>query len=113
MGEGSDIKYANVLIDPTGAYFWKVGVRAITVYVNGQPRPVVLPATDSSGGGGTGTGGGGQGGFPATAVVDSGMPIILASVGIVNGIYGALGIGPASDGQCTPHLSSLTSRRLR
>lgn len=35
-----------------------------------------------------------------TAVVDSGMPIILASVEIANGIYGALGIGPASDGQC-------------
>ncbi|KAH8078426.1 hypothetical protein BXZ70DRAFT_1012766 [Cristinia sonorae] len=36
----------------------------------------------------------------ATAVVDSGMPIILASLDIANGTYGALGIGPASDRQC-------------
>lgn len=54
------------------------------------------------------------GGTP-TAVVDSGMPIILASTSIANGIYGALGVGPSSDGNCTcllnftPYSKSLTS----
>ena len=63
---------------------------AVTVYVNGQAKPVMLTSASTS------AGGSGK----STAVVDSGMPIILAAPDIANGIYGALGIGPANDGQC-------------
>jgi hypothetical protein len=37
--------------------------------------------------------------FPV-AVLDSGVPLIITTSEIANGIYGALGIGPAADGQC-------------
>ena len=39
-------------------------------------------------------------GSSATAIIDSGMPVILARQDIANGIYGALGVGPGNDGQC-------------
>lgn len=84
------MKYAELQSERGGDFFWKARVNAVTVYVNGEPRPVRLTSASVSGG-------------PAgrsTAVVDSGMPIILASPDIANGIYGALGIGPGGDGQC-------------
>jgi hypothetical protein len=37
--------------------------------------------------------------FPS-AVLDSGVPLILTTTAIANGIYGALGINPAQDGMC-------------
>ncbi|EMD30882.1 hypothetical protein CERSUDRAFT_120264 [Gelatoporia subvermispora B] len=92
----SQIQYAPLTPDSAGTLFWKTTVRAITVYVNGQAHPVQLPR---SVGGGT----------SPTAVLDSGVPVILATSQIANGIYGALGIGPASDGSyyvpCTTPLN--------
>jgi len=35
------------------------------------------------------------------AVLDSGVSLILTTSNIANGIYGAIGIGPASNGMCT------------
>jgi hypothetical protein len=71
----------------TGAVFWKTTIEEITVWVDGQPKPVTL---------GMGVGGG----FLPESVLDSGVPLILATSSIANGIYGALGIGPANDGRC-------------
>lgn len=83
----SKIKYSTLTTDSSGMLFWKVNVRAITIYVNGDPKPVGL--------------GRGVKGTPyPTAVLDSGIPLILTTSNIANGIYGALGIGPAADGQC-------------
>lgn len=83
----SKIKYSPLVADNSGTLFWKTEVVAITVYVNGTSRPVDL--------------GRGVGGTPTpTAVFDSGVPLILTTSNIANGIYGALDIGPASDGQC-------------
>ena len=85
--DASKVEYTSLVVEASGAYFWKTTVSAITVWVNGSPMPITLMSNE----------GGGQ---QVTAVVDSGMPIILTSVGIANGIYGALGVGPSSDGQC-------------
>ena len=86
----TQVKYAEIQSERTGDFFWKARVNAVTVYVGGEAKPVQVTAGSVSG-------------SPlgrATAVVDSGMPIILAAPEIANGIYGALGIGPGSDGQC-------------
>lgn len=81
----SKINYSTLVSESAGTLFWKTNVQAITVYVNGQARPVLL--TDSV----TGAA------FP-TALLDSGTPVIITTSSIANGIYGALGISPASDG---------------
>ena len=39
-------------------------------------------------------------GVKPNVMLDSGVPIIVATERIANAIYGALGIGPASDGNC-------------
>lgn len=83
----SKINYSTLVSQGVGILFWKTSVRAISVYVNGQARPVVL--TESV----TGAA------FP-TALLDSGVPFIITTSSIANGIYGALGISPASDGNC-------------
>lgn len=92
----SKIQYSTLVSQGVGILFWKTNVRAITVYVNGQARPVVL--TESV----TGAA------FP-TALLDSGVPSIVTTSSIANGIYGALGISPASDGNyyvpCTTPLN--------
>lgn len=92
----SKINYSTLVSQGVGILFWKTSVRAISVYVNGQARPVVL--TESV----TGAA------FP-TALLDSGVPFIITTSSIANGIYGALGISPASDGNyyvpCTTPLN--------
>lgn len=92
----SEIQYSTLVSQGVGILFWKTNVQAITVYVNGQARPVVL--TESV----TGAA------FP-TALLDSGVPFIVTTSSIANGIYGALGISPASDGNyyvpCTTPLN--------
>ncbi|KAG2123082.1 aspartic peptidase domain-containing protein [Suillus clintonianus] len=92
----SKINYSTLVSQGVGTLFWKTNLRAITVYVNGQARPVLL--TDSV----TGAA------FP-TALLDSGVPLIITTSSIANGIYGALGISPASDGNyyvpCTTPLN--------
>lgn len=71
-----------------GPYYWQTQLSAISVWVDGIEK-VINVGTSAF-----------MTGSPPTTVVDSGMPIILASAEIANGIYGALGIGPGSDGQC-------------
>jgi len=84
----SKINYSTLVSSSAGALYWKTNIRAVTVYVDGVACPVTL--TDSINGAA----------FP-TALLDSGVPLIITTSSIANGIYGALGIHPASDGQCT------------
>ena len=73
--------------DKPGILFWKVTVKAITVYVNSTRKPIQLSGSIT--------------GAPSPiAVLDSGVPLILTTTEIANGIYGAIGINPASDGMC-------------
>ncbi|KAI0689929.1 aspartic peptidase domain-containing protein [Cytidiella melzeri] len=71
----------------TGSYFWQAQLSAINVWVDGVQKPVDI-GTNAN-----------YPGIAPTAVIDSGMPIILTSRAIANAIYGAIGIGPGSDGQ--------------
>ncbi|KAF8265631.1 aspartic peptidase domain-containing protein [Lactarius quietus] len=92
----SKIQYTTLVSDKDGIMFWEVEVSAITVYVNGTAMPVQLGHSST--------------GNPLpVAVLDSGVPFILTSNQIANGIYGALGIGPAADGHyyvpCTTPLN--------
>ena len=93
------VEYAQIQATVAGPLFWEANVMDITVYVDGAPKSISIGASASTGG-------------TPTAVVDSGMPIILASEAIANGIYGAMGIGPSSDNQCELPSISLISVRL-
>ncbi|KAF5311220.1 hypothetical protein D9611_013048 [Ephemerocybe angulata] len=95
------VEYDSLVAERSGTLFWKTGVRAVTVYVQNdggvtEVREVTLPRAV------------GGGAFPS-AVVDSGVPVILARSQIANAIWGALGIGPAEDGMyyipCTTPLN--------
>lgn len=88
----SHVLYSNVVGDKPGTLFWKLSVKAITVYVNGTTKRVQLEGSDT-------------GASYPVAILDSGVSVILTTSDIANGIYGAIGIGPASDGMCTflPH----------
>ncbi|KAF8721826.1 hypothetical protein AX14_010160 [Amanita brunnescens Koide BX004] len=96
VSDPSAINYFPLVSDRVGIIYWKVTVHAITVYVDGVRKPVDIDASA----------GGEQ--YP-TAVLDSGIPVILTTPDIANGIYGALGIGPAADGNyyvpCTTPLN--------
>ncbi|EGO23361.1 hypothetical protein SERLADRAFT_356395 [Serpula lacrymans var. lacrymans S7.9] len=81
----SKILYSTLIADDVGILYWKTTLQAITVYVNSESKPVTLPLSISGNG------------FP-TALLDSGVPTIVTTSNIANGIYGALGIGVASDG---------------
>lgn len=83
----SKVHYSSLVSQGNGATFWKTSVTAITVYVDGEARDVAI--TPSS----TGSG------YP-TAVMDTGVPVILMTSTIANGIYGALDIHPAQDQNC-------------
>ena len=81
------IQYSTLVGDTKGALFWKTNLRAISVWVDGVERKIDLQPSVT--------------GNPfQEAVLDSGVPLILTTSMLANGIYGALGIGPASDGQC-------------
>ncbi|KAI0931005.1 hypothetical protein AcV7_005033 [Taiwanofungus camphoratus] len=80
------IRYSGLVTESAGTLFWQASVQAITVYVSGQPRPVQLGPSVT-------------GAMYPSAVLDSGTPVILTTPPIANGIYGALGISPSSDGQ--------------
>ncbi|RDB20409.1 Pepsin A [Hypsizygus marmoreus] len=86
VSDPSAIRYSTLVSERSGTLFWKVGVRAITVYVEGEARPIALGRSNS-------------GSVFPTAVLDSGVPLILTTQAVANGIYGAIGISPASDGQ--------------
>lgn len=83
----SQVRYSSLVGDQRGVLFWKVNVRAITVYVDGYPRAVSMGRSVS-------------GGVFPTATLDSGAPLILTTSTIANAIYGAIGINPANDGLC-------------
>ena len=82
----SQIRYSSLVSESVGTLYWKTTVRAITVYVNGKANPVALQSL--------------SGAPEPTALLDSGIPLIITTPALANGIYGALGIGPASDGNC-------------
>ncbi|KAL6300218.1 aspartic peptidase domain-containing protein [Sparassis latifolia] len=97
VSDPSKIIYAGLSsTDTTGPLFWKADVHAITVYVDGKAMPVTLGEPVN-------------GGQYTTAVLDSGTPVILMMPDIASGVYGAIGISPASDGQyyvpCTTPLN--------
>lgn len=81
------IEYDLIISDNPGDLFWKADLTAITVYKDGVAKSVTMPR--------------GVKGTPyPVAVLDSGVPYILTTSEIANGIYGALDIGPAADGHC-------------
>lgn len=83
----SKVHYSTLVSGKTGATFWKTSVTAITVYVDGEPKPVTISPSASGSA------------FP-TAVMDTGVPVILMTSTLANGIYGALDIHPAQDKNC-------------
>jgi len=86
-------------MDRQGTPFWELQVSAITLYVNGSRNSIKLDALRS-------------GNALPTAILDSGVPSILTTSSIANGIYGALGIGPASDGQCKSDVHYFRNHRF-
>lgn len=82
----SHIRYSSLVSESVGGPFWKTTVRAITVYIDGQAFPVALQSLSGT--------------SEPTALLDSGVPLIITTPALANGIYGALGIEPASDGNC-------------
>lgn len=66
--------------------FWNSVVSEIAVWVDGVKKTVDLSST--------------VGTALPSAVLDTGVPVILSTSAIANGIYGALNVGPGSDGQC-------------
>lgn len=80
------VRYLPLISERRGTHFWKVNVQSINVFVDGEDRAVDI-------------GNSVNGGVFPSAVLDSGVPVILTSSAIANGIYGAIGIGPANDGQ--------------
>ncbi|KAF7308960.1 Peptidase A1 domain-containing protein [Mycena kentingensis (nom. inval.)] len=69
---------------PDGPLFWKAAVHGITVYTESSRMEIPL------GRGASGTA------YPS-AVLDTGMPVILTTAVLANAIYGAIGVQPASD----------------
>ncbi|KAJ7359684.1 aspartic peptidase domain-containing protein [Mycena albidolilacea] len=65
---------------PLGPLFWKTAVRGITVYTNTSRMPIPL--------------GRGASGVYHSAVLDTGVPIILTTTDVANAIYGAIGVQP-------------------
>ncbi|GJJ06271.1 hypothetical protein Clacol_000462 [Clathrus columnatus] len=85
--DSSQIKYMDLIPSPIGDTYWRVSLDAITGWIDSIPYPVTLGASTTL----TNVDG-------PVAVIDTGGSIILATRAIANGIYGAWGIGPGSDG---------------
>jgi len=53
-----------------------------------------------------------SGAASSSAILDSGTPVIITTTAVANGIYGAIGISPSSDGMyyvpCTTPLNMTT-----
>ncbi|KAF7316131.1 Peptidase A1 domain-containing protein [Mycena indigotica] len=86
VSDPSKISY-EMLYGPTtnGPLFWKSGVHGITVYTSNSRTPITL-------------GRGVSGTVYPSAVLDTGMPVILTTTAIADAIYGALSIQRAQDG---------------
>lgn len=89
IGDGGNVQYSTVLdsltSDGVASLFWKSNIENITVWVDGQAKPIALQNSSSS--------------YPS-AILDTGVPVILATKVIADAIYGAIGVTPASDGNC-------------
>ncbi|KXN81933.1 Pepsin A [Leucoagaricus sp. SymC.cos] len=85
VNDPSQIHYSTVVSNTAGSLFWKASVRDITVWVDGQPRPVDIGRSNT-------------GAVFPSAVIDSGVPYIFTTSKVANAIYGALDVHPASDG---------------
>ncbi|KAF8059233.1 aspartic peptidase domain-containing protein [Lyophyllum atratum] len=96
ISDPGKVDYSSLVSERTGTFFWKVGVRAISVWVDGEEKPVNIGRSNS-------------GAVFPSAVLDSGVPLIFTTSQVANGIYGAIGIQPASDGMyyvpCTTPLN--------
>ncbi|KAI5124396.1 hypothetical protein M0805_008281 [Coniferiporia weirii] len=92
----SNVTYSTPLSESDGVHFWKVELRALTVYVNGVANYIDIGRSVS-------------GNVFPEAVLDTGVPYIISTPAIANAVWGALGIGPASDGNyyvpCTTPLN--------
>ncbi|THH05133.1 hypothetical protein EW145_g5017 [Phellinidium pouzarii] len=92
----ANISYSTPIPQSDGVHFWKAELRALTVYVNGTAKEIDIgrSVTGSV--------------FPE-AVLDTGVPYIISTPTIANAVWGALGVGPASDGNyyvpCTTPLN--------
>ncbi|KAJ6582958.1 aspartic peptidase domain-containing protein [Mycena vulgaris] len=82
-----------------GPLYWKAAVHAITVYTNNSRMPIQL-------------GRGVSGAFPS-AVLDTGVPLILTTRAVADAIYGAIGVQAAADNMyyvpCTTPLNMTIS----
>ncbi|KAG6912030.1 hypothetical protein DXG01_000278 [Tephrocybe rancida] len=96
VGDPGNVEYDVLESEREGTLFWKVAVRAITVWVGGEERPVDIGRSNN-------------GAVFPSAVLDSGVPLILTTSAVANGIYGAIGVAPAADGHyyvpCTTPLN--------
>ncbi|KAG6909398.1 hypothetical protein DXG01_000699 [Tephrocybe rancida] len=90
------VEYSPLQSQREGTLYWKVVVRAVTVWAAGVDLPVQL-------------GRGSAGAVYPSAVLDSGVPLILTTRAVANGIYGAIGVSPSDNGQywvpCTTPLN--------
>ncbi|EJF56337.1 hypothetical protein DICSQDRAFT_174971 [Dichomitus squalens LYAD-421 SS1] len=97
VSDPNKIEYASVVSSNVGATFWQARVTAITVYVDDKPLPISLPHSVV------------PGASAPSAILDSGVPLIVTTTQIADAIYGALGVGPANDGNyylpCTTALN--------
>ena len=86
----SALQFSRVSMYQAGTLFWAAPLTRLTAYVNGTavdiPIGQSMVDTDSV--------------YPI-AVFDTGIPYIFGRVDIINAFYGAYGIGPGTDGQCT------------
>ncbi|KAI0768926.1 aspartic peptidase domain-containing protein, partial [Irpex lacteus] len=98
VSDPSQVEYDN-LSNPanTVPYFWQAQLSSISVWVDGAEKVVDIGKSAKN-----------LQSLP-TAIIDSGMPVILTSRTVANALYGALGVGPGSDGQyyvsCTQPLN--------
>jgi len=88
------IHYYSTVSDAAGSLFWKTSVRDITVWVDGQSRLVDIGRSKT-------------GAIFPSAVIDSGVPYILATTQVANAIYGAIGVHPAQDGNCESFIAEI------
>ncbi|KAJ3771179.1 acid protease [Lentinula raphanica] len=101
IGSGENVQYSTPLASLTstgisaGNLFWKTAINDITVWVDGQARVVSLQKNFYE--------------STPTAILDTGVPVILSSKNIADAIYGAIGVSPAQDGNyyvsCTTPLN--------
>lgn len=101
LAQRRTIEYSTLVAERSGTLFWKTSIRDISVWTN---RTGVVERHEVELGRGV------MGSVFPTAVLDSGVPLILTSSAIANAIYGAVGVGPGSDGQCKLYVSSAVRR---